>query len=56
MIFYQENTVDQVYEFFIEAFTPPPGSTILKIEHFVDTTKGMVIFKIITEESPTSKN
>lgn len=47
---YQEIPLAKVFESFAKGFVPPEGKKVNRYETFVDTDKGVVLFKLYIEE------
>lgn len=48
-IHYQEHDIDEVFEYFADAFQNPEGAVITKVTPHYDPRRGSVIFQIYTE-------
>jgi hypothetical protein len=48
-----EHPLTDVLRFYADAFKAKKGQEILRREYFVDTVKGVVLFKIVTVEATT---
>lgn len=51
---YQEVPVKEVMAYFVKGFTPPtPEEEIIGADFFLDTAKGIVVFKLTSEVKTT---
>lgn len=48
---YQEHTIEEVFNFFADAFESPKGEVITKVTPHYDPRRGSVIFQIYVEPS-----
>jgi hypothetical protein len=51
-----EYSLTKVMQYFIDGFEPKEGERIMSTEWFVDTAKGRVIFRVMTEAPPPKVN
>lgn len=49
---YQIVSLDEVLRYFAKAFELPYGREVFQTEHFVDTAKGQVVFRLTTRDTP----
>lgn len=52
---YQEVKLAEVLKFFADAFRKPKDGKIASVEPFVDTGKGVVVFKLFVDKEPDNK-
>lgn len=48
---YQEHTIEEVMDYFIDGFENPDGRVIRKVTPHYDPRRGSVIFAIYTEDA-----
>ena len=47
---YQEHSIDAVWRYFVDGFTPVKGERIRTFEAFYDVAQGKVVFKLVVEK------
>ena len=47
---YHEVTIESIFKYFVDGYTPSPGTKIINYEANYDPRTGKVIFKLIVEK------